>query len=89
MQISVIEKPYEIANSGWDFKLCEILSKADNDNRLALEAFRRAKDGGEKAEILYELREMTIRSTVERLNHLIHEIEDYGPGCASEYIMAP
>ena len=56
MQISVIEKPYEIANSGWDFKLCEILSKADNDNRLALEAFRRAKDGGEKAEILYELR---------------------------------
>lgn len=84
MQISVVVKPYGIAKDEWDSRLCKILSQADNDHRLALEEFRSAGDGGEKAEILYELRERTIRSVMEQIDRLIHEIEDYGPGIAAE-----
>jgi len=84
MQISVFEKPYNVANAEWDFRLHEILSKAESDNCKALEEFELTADGGEKVEALYALRDTMVRSTIKKLDRLIHEIEDYGPGIAAE-----
>lgn len=80
MLVSIVEKPYDVASAGWDFKLRKILSKADSDNHKALEEFEHAEDGGEKVDVLYALRDQAIRSTEEQIDRLIHEIEDYGPG---------
>lgn len=85
MQITVVQKPVSIAEDGWKFQLKKFLAEAAEENRQIFDEFERAEDGGEKVEVLYALRDQKIPSFAAKINRLIREIEDYGPGETGTY----
>lgn len=79
MQVNVVRKPMDVAAEGWEFKLRKIMEDTPLVEKSFIEQFMRAKDGGEKLDVLYDLSEQKILPPSSGLALLIREIENYGP----------